>query len=366
VDTDAIKKFWLSLPAEDRCEILRFDDKAVVQRLHDHMSALCHAEIWCSANGMGSSSSSSDPGRLTNFQFERLIEEVGCTGCMSSPVSFVARPELAQNDQLFDHLAWQLGSGFLKGRPVLQRRDFSIVLDTRPNTWLELELQALQLVELAIFHAHKDSLAAAAAASKDVPAGSKQGSSSSKGAQAVSADASESAASKKKKKKKKSRKTATATEAVATAEAAEEVEEDDEVVEEAQTLGAQADEDCNAKVQQFRDSPCVEEGEEEEEDEEEDSTAAKQPENSAQTNLAETAFDSAKRTLGWHLRFLRDGSREWLFQPSSKDPTASLTEAAADGLRVVVRNTFVDVVDGSDLGGPAEPNAKRRGRSAAF
>mmetsp|Transcript_134721 Transcript_134721/g.340573 ORF Transcript_134721/g.340573 Transcript_134721/m.340573 type:complete len:240 (+) Transcript_134721:80-799(+) len=165
VDEKAVRKFWGSLSAEERLDVLRFEDATLVQRMHSHMSGLCKSEIWCTRNVMGGllrgGGSVGNVERLRGFAFECPVQG-DCMGRRPPPETFCATPDFAAKETLFEDLKQALGSGLLEGRPVLQRQDWASVAETTPGSWPELQLQALRLVELAVFQAHRDAIAAAA------------------------------------------------------------------------------------------------------------------------------------------------------------------------------------------------------------
>lgn len=174
VEAEAVRRFWFALAPDAKLQILRFDDSGLVQRLHDHMSGLCRAELWCRRNNMGALG---EPDRLTGFVFE-CPAETDCMGRRLQPIAFTALPELAESQSLFEDLKLQLGSSFLEGRPVLRRSDWAMVVETAPKSWHELQCQALRLVELAVFQAKQDSISTAVVT--EAPMGKIEGSCTSK------------------------------------------------------------------------------------------------------------------------------------------------------------------------------------------
>lgn len=154
VNPAAVQRFWSRLSEDERLSLLRFEDSDLVQRVDSHMKALCQAEIW-----QRSTSGCAETTRLSGFAFECPAER-DCLGRRMAPTALCAIPEFAEIDDLLQHLKQQLGSDLLAGRPALHRSDWVTIVDSTPNSWQELQLQVLRLVELAVFHAEQDAVEA--------------------------------------------------------------------------------------------------------------------------------------------------------------------------------------------------------------
>mmetsp|Transcript_38477 Transcript_38477/g.106021 ORF Transcript_38477/g.106021 Transcript_38477/m.106021 type:complete len:330 (+) Transcript_38477:73-1062(+) len=155
VDAVSIRDHWQALTPDARIDALRFEDKAVVQRIHDHMKALCRAECWRSSNSVDESG---EPERLKGFLFE-CPQETDCYGQRQRPTAFVAAPDFAASDGLIEELRLRLGSELFDGRPALQPRDWKTIVEQRPKSWQGLQCQALRLVELALLRSYQDAVA---------------------------------------------------------------------------------------------------------------------------------------------------------------------------------------------------------------
>jgi hypothetical protein len=151
VNAESLQMFWAKLSKRERLAVLRFEDAALVQQLESHMKALCLKELWSSQ-----SSGSSRSERLKGFSFERSRREIDCMGTQKGPVAFCAMPEFVQCDNILEKLKEELGSDFLSGRPAYARGDWILVVYQKPDSWHELQMQVLRLVELALLYAEQE------------------------------------------------------------------------------------------------------------------------------------------------------------------------------------------------------------------
>eukprot|EP00933_Yihiella_yeosuensis_P084205 TRINITY_DN98619_c0_g1_i1.p1 TRINITY_DN98619_c0_g1~~TRINITY_DN98619_c0_g1_i1.p1 ORF type:complete len:399 (-),score=98.30 TRINITY_DN98619_c0_g1_i1:205-1317(-) len=359
VDAKAVKNFWRALSVDVRVEVLSFDDPTLLQRLHRHMHSLVRADLWSHMNGLssGSASSSDDAsgpiGRLKGFELE-LPAERDCLGNLRDPIAFTATDELVTNKRLFEDLEQQLGSCILDGRPVLQRQDWPIVFDSVPSSWEEFQQQVYRLVELAIFHAHRDpyfqllqetaqKAAAAAAAGK-----------------------------KKKSKKKKS--------AQEPAEASKDLPAEDLIQEKHSEDGSAAN---SFEVQRPGDVSVEKVQEEEEQDDEEEGQAEEEePEEEEIALIMEPVVrrpPSRSRQapgipgcLAWFPKVFADGSAEgWELMTTLRGTSLHDNQDSAipdhsmpAGLRAFVKNTFVEVEEQDTIRCRYTP--ERKTRSAMF
>jgi len=313
LDAEVVRRFWEELDTDAKLEVLRFDDRSMVQRLHSVMKTLCRSELWSSSWINNVSASSEPPERLKGFQFEAPAE-TDCLGQTMGPVAFVATEDFVANTQMFADMRDALGSPLLEGRPVLQRRDWATILDKSPSSWQGLQCQALQLVELAIFQAfqvHQDDLrsdrsterqealsrSVQEAPARSAPSATPEESTSVGAPPGVSSVKSYGA-------KRRARKKRT-NQAAETADVAE----DDIAAEVAETTTGTASED-----------------------------ASRVPSDDSRRNSA---------GAGWLPKFLRDGTAEWqwvTFQPPwTQNADGAHEKPASTGFRAFVKNTFLEI-----------------------
>jgi len=322
VDIEALRQYWFSLDEEDRLFVLRFEDAGIVQRMHSHMNNLCRSELWCRRNVSGGitrdgSGSDGTPERLRGFVFE-CPAETDCVGRLQGPTAFVAVPSFVRSDRLFQDIEETLGSPLLSGRPVLQRSDWATAVDDKPSSWTDLQKHALRLVELAIFHAHRDAISAQRAADDAAAAA----------AAAASLLAEEApAGTSAKKSKKKAKKTKARAAATLTA-SGDLVAEEGQLVEEGEEEAPQAD-DTSPEFDH-----CNEH--------------SKEP-------LQDDVQGWRSPWSRWFGNVVRSDSTEWrwvLFQNTSKSLTEKEVEEPVFGsVKAVVRNTFVSLEDDGEAPG---------------
>jgi len=378
VDEMAARNFWRSLSLDERLDVLRFEDAALVQRMHSHMTSVCKSELWCRRNVMGGlvrdDGSSGQVERLKGFAFECPAES-DCMGRRPAPTTFCATPDIAGSDTIFEDLKKSLGSALLEGRPVLLRQDWASVAETTPGSWPELQLQALRLVELAIFQAQRDAAAEAASAAAAAAAAKAEAE-----LQAGVAPASPSKDQRSKKKGKKNKSSATrradatdASQIGAVCLSEPTCGEDPDA-----SLEAEHPDGCNLE-EELVEEEHEEEGEEQEEVEEggevealiaavvgEDEVRAEteiEPGSNGKAFIASgcgegtSSQTSAPRSwTAWLRSVAREDTAEWrwvIFQPSpdacssadggADSPHPGFCQPSPAGVRAVVKNTFLDL-----------------------
>mmetsp|Transcript_9388 Transcript_9388/g.21344 ORF Transcript_9388/g.21344 Transcript_9388/m.21344 type:complete len:378 (-) Transcript_9388:69-1202(-) len=334
VDVEAVRSFWAKLDPEARQGVLRFEDQALVQRLHENMKALCRAEIWAMANGVEGVRDAEPPQRLTGFEFE-CPAELDCYGRQPSPIAFTATEEYAANDGLLEDLQRELGSPLLQGRPALRRQDWLTTFEGSSASWEDLQHRVLRLVELALFQAQQDAPASegvgglSPCAQPELEGGASKES-------PVAAAKSQSA----KRRAAKKRKSAAAAQAAEQEAASAPVQGAPELAQEEREPEAEANEEVDVDKEEAADAAP-----------EADSVAVE--ESKADTRPPQDAPHANQRS-GWSTwlpSLLRDGTKEWQwvdFQPrwtqgDDGEEVMLPLEPTPAGFRAFVKNTFVDV-----------------------
>lgn len=151
-DLDAVRRHWEGLSVEDRVAALHFEDEPLVRRLHGARQALLDADLRCFAFGVRGQDDARREAGVDEFAIECCEAEGGDL----RPAALFAKRSFAERRDVFELLERRLGSPFLEGRPALQRNDWPALLEQGTNTWADLMRQILSLVELSIFHIYHD------------------------------------------------------------------------------------------------------------------------------------------------------------------------------------------------------------------
>jgi len=151
VNVDAVKAFWGLLDAADKLRVLTFDDQELVERVTSIQKDLSNSDMICYSLGIRGQDNVREEVGMNLFALE-------CDSKSLEPVAFFAKLEFVEKADFFEHIELRLGRSFLKGRPMLPRRDWPSIFEPRANSWRSFMSQVLELVELAILQAQQDAL----------------------------------------------------------------------------------------------------------------------------------------------------------------------------------------------------------------
>jgi hypothetical protein len=152
VDAEAVHCYWQSLSIEDRKELLRFGDPALVERLFAIWQQLCVSDMACYVCGILSADARSKKFGNDMFAIEGYINSVGDL----HDAAFYARPAFVETMDVFQVMEEWLGSPFLEGRSKLPRQEWPTLFKISPNSWSDCVRSIFHLVELALWNAEAE------------------------------------------------------------------------------------------------------------------------------------------------------------------------------------------------------------------
>lgn len=153
VDAAAIRCYWGGLSFDEQLRLVHFEDRALVEKVAHVQTDLCNSDLLCFKLGIRG-----QDGVRQEVGMDQWLLECEATA-RRTPVAFYAKPEFLEKTDLFNYIEQRLGRPFLLGRPVVQRKDWSSLLEPHANSWKVFMNQVLELVELVIFEAHQHAMA---------------------------------------------------------------------------------------------------------------------------------------------------------------------------------------------------------------
>jgi len=150
VDIQAVKAYWLKLPASDKRHVLEFKDPDLVECLFMIWQTLSISDVTCYACGIPTVDTDSKKACNDFFAIHGYISPDGAL----HDAAFYARPPLTDNSAFFDIIEQRLGSSLLDGRLQLSRSKWPTLFTTSPNSWSAFLCKLFNLVELAVCTAH--------------------------------------------------------------------------------------------------------------------------------------------------------------------------------------------------------------------
>lgn len=142
----AMKEYWSTLSVERRQEILRFQERALVNELYDVQQSLYASDFECALFGIRSNDDARRRMGIEYFDVEGVLD---CKGKMF-PRAFIAHRAFVELDNLFEFIEERLGRPLLQDAPPLEEKHWVSLLTPTPSSWAEYVRVALRLVELAI------------------------------------------------------------------------------------------------------------------------------------------------------------------------------------------------------------------------
>jgi len=156
VDLEGAKLYWRGLDAEAKLRVLRFEDPAILSQVFAVQQELCRADLLCYQLGIRGQDVVRQKVGMDDFVME--CAEDPSSKDEVTPTAFYAKPELADRNDLFEYTESRLGCAHLKRRPALRPSDWPSVLETKASSWSDFMNQVLRLVELAMVHAHLETV----------------------------------------------------------------------------------------------------------------------------------------------------------------------------------------------------------------
>eukprot|EP00928_Gymnodinium_smaydae_P100456 TRINITY_DN985_c0_g1_i1.p1 TRINITY_DN985_c0_g1~~TRINITY_DN985_c0_g1_i1.p1 ORF type:complete len:465 (-),score=57.48 TRINITY_DN985_c0_g1_i1:271-1665(-) len=153
VDADAVKLYWAHLPIDEKLEVLRFQDRAMFERVRSVWQNLSESDLTCLLCGIRTRTSIQQDINMSMFALEGHLNDDGSL----YDVDFHAKFELAGREDLLELIERHLGRPLGEGARRLTRESWSMFFQATPNSWSQFLQQILTLLEAAILQAEHDS-----------------------------------------------------------------------------------------------------------------------------------------------------------------------------------------------------------------
>lgn len=145
-----MRQRWYALSVEQRLASLRFEDPPLVHNFVCVQRILQFSGVKCFLLGVDLEIVPEEAG-LANFALECAADQETASDA-PCPVAFFTREELAVRDDLLEYLASELGRPLPCSRALLRRAKWPSIFQPAPSSWSGFFKQILRVVEQAIIY----------------------------------------------------------------------------------------------------------------------------------------------------------------------------------------------------------------------